>query len=102
VAHLRAAVRSETVALVRLAAAEAGLIKRALDLGADGVVLPWIESADQLRRAVACAQYPPAGTRGIGAERATAWGRGLARHVAEANAQALVVPIIETVAGGRE
>src|SRR5947209_18236057 len=53
VEHLRAAVRSDTVALVRVAELNGGLIKRALDLGAAGVVIPWVEAADQLRQAVA-------------------------------------------------
>src|SRR5438874_6955278 len=74
VEHLRAAVRSETVALVRVAELNGALVKRALDLGADGVVIPWVEGAEQLRRALAFARYPPEGVRGIGAERATGWG----------------------------
>src|SRR5947209_11546413 len=78
--HLRAAVRSETVALVRVAELNGGLIKRALDVGADGVVVPWVESAEQLAQAVRYATYPPEGIRGIGAERATAWGQALAEH----------------------
>ena len=45
--HIRATVRSNTVALVRIAELNAGLIKRALDIGADGVVVPWIETAEQ-------------------------------------------------------
>src|ERR1700750_2176064 len=53
--HIRAAVRSDTVVLVRVAELSIGLVKRALDLGADGVVVPWIESTDQLRQAVAFA-----------------------------------------------
>src|SRR2546422_10423805 len=57
--HLRAAVRSDTVVLVRVAELNAGLIKRALDIGADGVVIPWIETAEQLKQAVAFATYPP-------------------------------------------
>src|SRR5580704_4170211 len=97
VEHLRATVRSETVALVRVAELNAALIKRVLDIGADGVVVPWVESAEQLRQAVAFSRYPPEGTRGIGAERATAWGQCLAEHTAEANDHVLVVPIIETV-----
>src|ERR1700722_1474158 len=56
VEHLRAAVRSETVALVRIAELDRGLIKRALDIGADGVVVPWMETEDQLRQAVAFAR----------------------------------------------
>src|SRR5712691_9024567 len=76
--HIRATVRSDTVALVRLAELNCSLIKRALDIGADGVVLPWIETQAQLRQAVAFANFPPQGLRGIGAERATAWGECLA------------------------
>lgn len=99
--HIRAAVRSDTVALVRVAELNAALVKRALDIGADGIVVPWIESADQLRQAVAFAHYPPQGVRGIGGERATGWGQCTAEHVAEANENVLVVPIIESVTGGK-
>src|SRR5437016_14306913 len=49
VEHLRATVRSETVALVRIAELNGGVIKRVLDIGADGVVIPWIETAAQLK-----------------------------------------------------
>ena len=97
VEHLRAAVRSETVALVRIAELNRGLIKRALDIGADGVVVPWMETEDQLRQAVSFACYPPEGCRGIGGERATGWGESLVEHTAEANDHVLVVPIIESV-----
>ena len=99
--HVRATVRSETVALVRLAELNGGLIKRALDIGADGVVIPWVESAEQLTEAVRFARYPLDGVRGIGAERATAWGQALAEHAGEANEHVFVVPIIETVRGGQ-
>jgi 2-keto-3-deoxy-L-rhamnonate aldolase RhmA len=102
VEHLRATTRSDTVALVRVADLDRGLIKRALDLGADGVVIPWIETTDQLRRAVTYAHYPPEGGRGLGAERATGWGECLAEHAAEANDHVLVVPMIETVAAVAE
>ena len=67
--HLRAAVRSNTVMLVRVAELNAGLIKRALDVGADGVVIPFVDTADQLRQAVAYARYPLEGRRGLGADR---------------------------------
>src|SRR6266851_8587001 len=51
--HLRATARSDTVALVRIAELNGALIKRALDIGADGIVVPWIETPEQLRQAVA-------------------------------------------------
>jgi 2-keto-3-deoxy-L-rhamnonate aldolase RhmA/quercetin dioxygenase-like cupin family protein len=101
VGHIRATVRSDTVALVRLTEHSISLVKRALDMGADGVVIPWVETADQLRNLVAFAHYPPAGLRGIGAERATAWGQCIPQHIAEANENILVIPMIESVRGGQ-
>jgi 2-keto-3-deoxy-L-rhamnonate aldolase RhmA/quercetin dioxygenase-like cupin family protein len=83
--------------LVRLAENSPALIKRALDIGADGVVIPWVETPQQLEAAIAAATYPPRGIRGIGAERATCWGQCFVEHTAEADANVLVVPIIETV-----
>src|SRR5262249_49373840 len=99
--HIRAAVRSETVVLVRIAELNVGLVKRVLDIGADGVVIPWIETAQQLKQAVAFATYPPEGLRGIRAERATGWGQCFLQHTQEANEHVLVVPIIETITAGR-
>src|SRR6478672_4947964 len=63
VEHLRATVRSDTVALVRIAELNGGLIKRVLDIGADGVVVPWVETVDQLKQAVAFTRYPLEGLR---------------------------------------
>ncbi|MBS0205269.1 MAG: cupin domain-containing protein [Planctomycetes bacterium] len=102
VEHLRATVRSETVALVRIAELNGSLIKRALDIGADGIVIPWIETAEQLKQAVAYSRYPTDGLRGIGAERATCWGHCFVEHATEANENVLVVPIIETIATARQ
>src|SRR6201986_3749496 len=52
VENLRAAVPRDTVPLVRIAGLNGGLNKRALDLGADGVVVPWVETVEQLRQAI--------------------------------------------------
>ena len=101
VEHVRSAVRSETVIMVRITDLDRGLIKRALDIGADGVVVPWVETEEQLRQAVEFARYPLEGHRGIGAERATCWGECLVEHTAEANDNVLVVPILETVRAGQ-
>src|SRR2546422_11666675 len=38
-------------------------IQQALDMGADGVLIPYINNANEARQAVSCAQYPTAGTR---------------------------------------
>ena len=98
--HIRAAVRSNTVVLVRIAELQEGIIKRVLDIGADGVVIPHIETVEELHRAISFSKYPPAGSRGIGAERATGWGQCFAEHVREANDAVLVIPIIESIKAG--
>ena len=95
--HLRATIRSDTVALVRIAERSTALAKRALDLGADGIVVPMMETAEQVEEAVRDCRYPPEGRRGIGGERATAWGQATLEHTAEANDHVLVVPLIESV-----
>jgi 2-keto-3-deoxy-L-rhamnonate aldolase RhmA len=96
--HIRAGLRSDTVVLVRLAERSTSLTKRALDIGADGVVIPWVETVEQLEEAIRDCRYPMEGRRGIGGERATAWGQCLAEHTAEANEHVLVIPLIESVA----
>src|SRR5262245_19453126 len=100
--HIRAAVRSDTVVLVRISELSIGLVKRVLDVGADGVVIPWIENAAQLKQALSYALYPPEGVRGIGGERATGWGQCFLEHTRQANEHVLVVPIVETVSTGRK
>jgi len=93
--HIRATARSNTVAFVRLPEQNTGEIKRALDIGADGIVIPGVETAEQLADIVRDCQYPPAGRRGVGADRATVWGQAIQEHTAEANAHVLVAPIFE-------
>jgi len=96
--HVRAGLRSDTVVLVRLAERSTALTKRALDIGADGVVIPWVETAEELEEAISDCRYPPEGRRGIGGERATAWGQCFSEHTSEANEHVMVVPLIESVA----
>src|ERR1700757_2096565 len=42
-----------------------GGIQQALDLGADGVLVPYINTASEARQAVSCAKYPTVGTRSV-------------------------------------
>jgi 2-keto-3-deoxy-L-rhamnonate aldolase RhmA len=98
--HLVALNGSSTAALVRIQETEEGLIKRFLDLGAHGILVPQVRTASDVGRAVAFAKYPPQGVRGIGAERATLWGKALL-HVRTANDDTLVIPMIESVEAGK-
>jgi 2-keto-3-deoxy-L-rhamnonate aldolase RhmA len=96
VEHLRAGARSRTAVLVRIQEIEQGAIKRVLDLGAHGILVPQICHAEEVKAAVRFAKYPPQGIRGVGAERATLWGKALSR-ARTANENTLVIPFIETV-----
>lgn len=55
-------------ALVRVQSIDEALIGRALDLGADGVVVPLVTTADDARRAVAATRYAPEGARSFGVQ----------------------------------
>jgi 2-keto-3-deoxy-L-rhamnonate aldolase RhmA len=96
--HLRAANRSSTTVLVRIQEIEQGLIKRVLDLGAQGIVVPQVTSAADVELAVRFAKYPPWGIRGVGGERSTRWSQSLVSATRQANEETLVIPIVETVA----
>ncbi|MFZ9297654.1 MAG: aldolase/citrate lyase family protein [Hylemonella sp.] len=62
--------------IVRVAWNDAVLIKRYLDIGAQSLLIPFVQNADEARAAVAATRYPPLGMRGVaGATRATRFGR---------------------------
>jgi 4-hydroxy-2-oxoheptanedioate aldolase len=64
-AHLTAIEASGSVALVRPPSGERLRIGRALDLGAAGIVVPRLDTAEQVREAVTFLRYPPTGQRGV-------------------------------------
>jgi len=62
--------------VVRAAWNDTVLIKRILDIGAQSILLPYVQSAEEARRAVAAIRYPPRGVRGVSAgSRASDFGR---------------------------
>lgn len=69
---------------------------QALDGGADGVLVPRSESVDDVRRAVASCQYPPAGNRGYGPRRASRYGKKEPGYRERANEEVAIVVQIET------
>lgn len=76
VVQLQAAEPYRTHAVVRVPWNDAVLLKRVLDIGAQSVLVPMIDDAEQARAAVAAMRYPPRGVRGVGGTtRATRWGR---------------------------
>ncbi|HVF10201.1 MAG TPA: aldolase/citrate lyase family protein [Abditibacteriaceae bacterium] len=98
--HVRVANLMNLVCFVRVQEIQQGLIKRALDIGADGILVPQVRSAEEVATAVRFAKYPPEGIRGIGAERSTRWGMGMVNCTRSANDSVMVIPLMETVEAG--
>lgn len=74
--QLQAFAASGTTAIVRAEWNDTVAIKRLLDLGVPGLLLPMIQTAEEARRAVAATRYPPRGVRGVaGSTRANRFGR---------------------------
>jgi 2-keto-3-deoxy-L-rhamnonate aldolase RhmA len=94
--HLRAARGADLSVLVRVPTNSVEHIKKSLDLGAHGVLLPLIRSASELKDGFKHARYPLVGERGLGGERAIRWGLSLEDYVAAADAETMVIPLIET------
>jgi 2-keto-3-deoxy-L-rhamnonate aldolase RhmA len=89
------------VPLVRVGANDELLIKRVLDAGAHGVIVPMVNTSDEAARAVAAARYAPQGRRGTGLGRAHAYGTGFQRYWDWAQENVVVIVQIEHVDGVR-
>lgn len=82
-----------TLPLVRLAQGFTKDCKQALDAGAGGVIVPMVESAEQLTQVRDVCRWPPAGTRGVGFSRANLFGKNFDAYREEAQAPLLVAMI---------
>jgi 4-hydroxy-2-oxoheptanedioate aldolase len=94
---LQALAITDTPAFVRVRWNEPGEIMKALDAGAQGVIVPMVNSAEEATRAVGAARYPPAGYRSWGPVRAALGVDGYSPETA--NQRTLVVIMIETDSG---
>jgi 2-dehydro-3-deoxyglucarate aldolase/4-hydroxy-2-oxoheptanedioate aldolase len=93
---LRAIACTSAEPVVRLAWNDQVLVKRVLDAGAPTIMVPFIQTAEEARRAVSFAQYPPAGIRGVAAvHRASRFGRA-SHYLGCANDEVAVIAQLET------
>lgn len=93
---LQALGKSDVVPIVRVAWNDMVLIKRALDIGSYGVVVPWVNTEEEAVKAVRATRYAPGGNRGVGPRRAAAYGADLIKYLKTADREMLVVCQIET------
>ena len=73
-----------------------GGIQQALDLGSDGVLVPYINTAEEARQAVSCARYPTVGTRSVYFPQRSTNKAGLLGYVGNANKNIIVALQVET------
>jgi len=102
VEQLRAAQASDTAVLCRVPSHDPAYIKRVLDVGVDGIVVPTLETVAQARAVVAATRYRPhGGERGVGypESRAARWGLAELQYPREYLDQLLVAAIVETRVG---
>jgi 4-hydroxy-2-oxoheptanedioate aldolase len=98
-AQLQAAAAYPVSAIVRPAWNDKVLIKRYLDVGAQGLLIPYVQTADEAAAAVAAVRYPTRGVRGVaGVTRASRYGR-VADYVKRAEAEICLLVQIETRQG---
>ena len=89
----RALELGDTLPLARVALGSSKDCKQALDAGAAGIIVPMIESAEQLIEVRDACRWPPAGTRGVGFSRANLFGKYFESYRVEAQAPLLVAMI---------
>ena len=83
--------------LVRVPSIDEVWIKRALDIGAAGIIAPNVRSAEAARKVVRLCKYPPEGSRSVGIARAQGYGERFQESVATANEAVAVIIQIEHV-----
>lgn len=84
-------------ALVRVSKNEEVIIKKVLDMGADGIIVPMVKSSDEAREAVGYAKYPPIGKRGVGLYRAQNYGLGFEEYREKNKNETVVIAQIEHI-----
>jgi 4-hydroxy-2-oxoheptanedioate aldolase len=98
--QLQAVAATPAAAIVRIAANETPRFKRVLDLGAAGVMVPWVSTAAEAAAAVAAMRYPPRGVRGVAKlNRGCGFGADFEDYFAHAHERLVTLAQIETPEG---
>lgn len=85
------AIGGRTASIVRVPEGNEVAIKKVLDLGADGVIVPQVNTAQQAADVVRFARYEPLGARGVGLARAHGYGLSFQEYVDSANDRVSVI-----------
>ena len=85
--------------LVRVGANDPLLIKRAMDAGAHGVIVPMVSTVEDALKAIDALYYPPTGRRGVGLARAQDYGVGFETYKEWSDKETVFIPQIEHIDG---
>ena len=85
--------KNKTESFVRVSSNDKTQIKKALDLGAKGIIVPMVNDAKEAKKAVDCSYYPPFGSRGLGFARAQGFGFDLKNYLKKSKNIKLIVQI---------
>ncbi len=77
--------------LVRIPDGQEVWVKKALDVGCSGIVVPQVRSASQAQRIVTWSLYPPRGQRSVGVSRAHTYGMAFREYVTTVNDELVIV-----------
>jgi 2-keto-3-deoxy-L-rhamnonate aldolase RhmA len=88
---------NNVVPLVRVGENNPTLIKRVMDAGAYGIIVPMVNSKEDAERAVRAVKYPPMGNRGVGLARAQAHGAGFDEYASTVNPESVVIVQVEHI-----
>lgn len=86
---------AQSIPLVRLTSNDTNQIKRVMDAGAHGIIVPNVKSAEDARNAVAATRYYPKGFRGVGLARAQGYGASFRDYLIWQNEGPIVIVQIE-------
>ena len=85
------AVGEQVACVVRVPVGDEVRIKRVLDLGAEGIIVPQVNTAEHAAKIVQWSKYTPMGSRGVGLARAQGYGMKFAEYVQSANERVAVI-----------
>jgi 2-keto-3-deoxy-L-rhamnonate aldolase RhmA len=87
----------ELYSIIRLVDQSEHTVKKCLDLGADGIIIPQIHNAQELEKIIQFAKYTPLGNRSVGLYRAQQYGQSFKEYLSHANDSTAVIALIENV-----
>jgi 2-dehydro-3-deoxyglucarate aldolase/4-hydroxy-2-oxoheptanedioate aldolase len=95
--HILQAGQKHCPCIVRSPSHEEVWLKKILDAGADGIIIPLVNSAEEAEKLIRSCKYPPEGSRSIGITRAQGYGANFREYVAEANEKIAVILQMEHI-----